>query len=61
MIKFEDFNFLKNLCNLTTTPINIGPRMVEAMHNIVLQAIKVTILKTTYISMSCDKVTTIDN
>jgi len=57
MIKFEDFKILFSLCNLTTTHIT----MVEAMHNIVLQAIKVTILKKTYISMSCDKVTTIDN
>ncbi len=34
---------LFSLCNLTTTHINIGPTMVEAMHNIVLQAIKAAI------------------
>jgi hypothetical protein len=35
--------------------------MVEAMHNIVLRTIKVTIQKTTYILVSCDKITMIYN
>jgi hypothetical protein len=35
--------------------------MVEAMHNIVLQAIKECVQKTKFISLNCDEVTTIDN
>jgi hypothetical protein len=35
--------------------------MVETMHNIVLQAIKLTIQKTQFILVSCDEVTTFHN
>jgi len=35
--------------------------MVEAMHNIVLQAIKECVQKIEFISLNCDEVTTIDN
>jgi hypothetical protein len=40
MIKFEDFKILFSLCNLTTTHINIGPRMVEAMTTLCYKPLK---------------------
>ncbi len=66
MIDFEDFNvlfqFLKvENCLLKHWYDSKCWTIVEAMHNIVLWAIIVVVQKITYISMSCDKVTTINN
>jgi hypothetical protein len=35
--------------------------MVEAMHNVVLNAIKVALQKLNFIFVSCDEVTILDN
>jgi hypothetical protein len=56
------FQFLKvDNCPLKHWSNSTSWTMVEAMHNILFQTIKIVVQKATYILVSCDKVTTIDN